>query len=106
MTRLKRALLLATCSLLASSLAIAASHKHAIKHAPVITGVSTVAVYGDAPYGTSPGDTAELQATPAFIASINADPDVSLVMHAGDIHSGKQYCTTKYDHTIRALWNT
>jgi hypothetical protein len=106
MTKLKRALLLATCSLLTSSLAIAATHKHAIRHAPVITGVSTVAVYGDAPYGTSPGDTAELQATPAFIASINADPDVSLVMHAGDIHSGKQYCTVKYDHTIRALWNT
>jgi hypothetical protein len=27
-------------------------------------------------------------------------------MHAGDIHSGKQYCTEKYDRTIRKLWNT
>ncbi|MBV9989921.1 MAG: metallophosphoesterase [Alphaproteobacteria bacterium] len=100
MTRLTRALLLATCSLAASAAAIAAPH------APATRGVSTVAVYGDAPYGTSPTDTAQLQATPAFIASINADPDVSLVMHAGDIHSGKQYCTAKYDHTIRNLWNT
>ena len=36
----------------------------------------TVAVYGDAPYGTSPTDTTQTQATPAFIDSINADPDV------------------------------
>ena len=65
---------------------------------------SVVAVYGDAPYGTSPSDDAELQATPAFIDSINADPDVSLVLHVGDIHSGKQYCTEAYDRTIFDLW--
>lgn len=100
MKRLTRALLLASCAVAASALAIAAPHPPAIK------GVSTIAVYGDAPYGTTPTDTAELQATPAFIASINNDPDVSLVMHAGDIHSGKQYCTAQYDHTIRKLWNT
>ncbi len=36
---------------------------------------SRVAVYGDAPYGTTPTDTAQSsQATPAFIDSINADP--------------------------------
>jgi hypothetical protein len=29
----------------------------------------------------------------AFINSINANPDVSLVIHVGDIHSGSQYCT-------------
>ena len=89
MTRLTRAILLATCALSLTAFADAKPHK------PIIRGISTVAVYGDAPYGTSPTDTAELQATPAFIASINADPDVSLVMHAGDIHSGKQYCTAK-----------
>jgi hypothetical protein len=100
MTRLTRAVLLATCSLAASALAVAAPHT------PAVTNVSTIAVYGDAPYGTNPTDTQELEATPAFIASINADPDVSLVMHAGDIHSGKQYCTAKYDHIIRKLWNT
>jgi hypothetical protein len=64
----------------------------------------TVAVFGDAPYGTTPTDTAELEATPAFIDSINKDPDVSLVLHVGDIHSGKQYCTEAYDRQIFSLW--
>src|SRR2546429_9954462 len=58
---------------------------------------STVAVYGDSPYGTSNADTAQFGATPAFIGTINADPDVSGVLHIGDIHSGKQFCTQAYD---------
>ncbi len=66
----------------------------------------TLAVYGDAPYGTSPADTSELQATPAFIADVNADPDVSTVIHVGDIHSGKQYCTAAYNQSVAALWKT
>jgi hypothetical protein len=66
--------------------------------------VFTLAVYGDAPYGTSPTDTAESQATPAFIDSINNDPQVSLVAHVGDIHSGKQYCTQAYDQSVYNLW--
>jgi hypothetical protein len=72
--------------------------------APKPSDVSTVAVYGDAPYGTSPTDTAEFEATPAFIDDVNADPDVSLVVHVGDIHSGKQYCTEPYDQSIFDLW--
>jgi len=64
----------------------------------------TVAVYGDAPYGTKPSDTAEFNATPAFIQSINADSDVSEVIHVGDIHSGKQYCTEAYDQSIYDMW--
>ena len=64
----------------------------------------TVAVYGDAPYGTTPTDTAQFVATPAFVDSINADPDVSLVLHVGDIHSGKQFCTEAYDRSIYDLW--
>src|SRR5262249_16716503 len=40
----------------------------------------------------------------AFIDSVNADPDVSFVMHVGDIHSGSQYCTEAYDRTIFGLW--
>jgi hypothetical protein len=67
-------------------------------------GVKTLAVYGDAPYGTTPTDTSETDATPAFIASVNADPDVSLIMHVGDIHSGKQFCTQAYDQQILDLW--
>lgn len=65
---------------------------------------STLAVYGDAPYGTSPTDTTQLDATPAFIAAINADPDVELVVHTGDIHSGSQHCTEAYDRAVHDLW--
>jgi hypothetical protein len=65
---------------------------------------STVAVFGDSPYGTSPTDNAQFLASPAFIDSINADPDVELVLHVGDIHSGKQYCTEAYDRAIYDLW--
>ena len=68
------------------------------------TSAITFAVYGDAPYGTTPTDTSEFQATPAFIQSVNADPDVSGVIHVGDIHSGKQYCTEAYDRSVAALW--
>src|SRR4051794_19783806 len=67
---------------------------------PINTGSRnplTLAVYGDAPYGTTPTDTAQFDKTPAFIASINADPKVDLVLHVGDIHSGKQFCTEAYD---------
>jgi hypothetical protein len=76
------------------------AHAHAHAHADVVT----VAVYGDAPYGTKPSDTAQVAATPAFIQAINADPDVALVLHVGDIHSGKTYCTEAYDRQIFDLW--
>jgi hypothetical protein len=82
----------------------AASAAPAVGHDNGTRGAFTVAVYGDAPYGTSPGDTAEFNATPAFIDSINADPDVSSVIHVGDIHSGKQYCTAAYDRSVAGLW--
>ena len=68
------------------------------------TAASTMAVYGDAPYGTTPTDNSQTLATPAFIASVNADADVSLVLHVGDIHSGKQFCTQAYDQTVFNLW--
>jgi hypothetical protein len=66
--------------------------------------VLTMAVYGDAPYGTTPTDTSQTLATPAFIDSINADAKVDLVVHVGDIHSGKQFCTEEYDRTVFDLW--
>ena len=65
----------------------------------------SIAVYGDSPYGTSNADTVQFSATPAFIKSINADPDVSLVLHVGDIHSGQQQCTLEYDQSIYNAWN-
>ena len=67
-------------------------------------GSFSYAVYGDAPYGTSPTDSSETAATPAFIDRVNADPSVSTVVHVGDIHSGSQYCTEAYDRQIAGLW--
>ena len=81
----------------------------------------TMAVYGDAPYGCkaaecptgfspdtkdgpNPGDPRQIEATPAFIDAINADPKVRLVLHAGDIHSGSNYCTLAYNRRISELW--
>jgi hypothetical protein len=85
-------------------LAVAASAGNGTPINEGSANVLTLAVYGDAPYGTTPTDTAELQATPAFIDSVNADPKVDLVLHVGDIHSGKQYCTQSYDQAIYDLW--
>jgi hypothetical protein len=69
-----------------------------------VTPTATVALIGDMPYGGSPTDTAEFIAEPNFIAAINADKDVSMVAHVGDIHSGKQYCTYDYDMSIFNHW--
>src|SRR5262249_44706473 len=60
---------------------------------------STIAVYGDAPYGPD-----AFTGTPAFIQNVNSDPDVGLVMHVGDIHSGSQKCTQAYDQSVFDLW--
>jgi hypothetical protein len=64
----------------------------------------TLAVYGDAPYAASPGDTTLFDKTPAFINLVNSDTAVQLVLHVGDIHSGKQICTQAYDQSIFDLW--
>jgi hypothetical protein len=62
---------------------------------------STYAVYGDSPYGA---DHAQYNATPAFIANINADPQVSAVVHIGDLHSGSEPCTLAYDQGLAEMW--
>jgi hypothetical protein len=49
----------------------------------------TVAVFGDWPYNQLLLDNA-----PLLINSVNSDPDVKLVMHVGDIHSGSMACTS------------
>jgi len=75
------------------------------------TGPLTLAVYGDSPYGQTayaPGGQAAItwqrEMSPDFIATINNDPSVSEVIHVGDIHSGKQFCTQAYDDDIASLW--
>ena len=70
----------------------------------------TLAVYGDAPYWDTSAaaaalpKTAEFDATPAFINTINADPSVQEVVHVGDIHSGSEACTQSYDRQVFNLW--
>ena len=61
----------------------------------------TLAVFGDSPY-LDPAFPAhsELNATPAFIATINNDPSIQETIHVGDIHSGSEPCTAAYDHSI------
>jgi hypothetical protein len=76
--------------------------------------INTLAVYGDAPYfDKTPGSgdqklqlSREFLATPAFIDSVNADPDVSTVMHVGDIHSGQETCRQDYDQAIFDMWTS
>src|SRR5258705_3872226 len=48
----------------------------------------TLAIYGDWPYSFS-----LLAQAPALLNSVNSDPNVSLVIHVGDIHSGSMACT-------------
>ncbi|MBI3805632.1 MAG: metallophosphoesterase [Nitrospirae bacterium] len=48
----------------------------------------TVAVFGDWPYSTP-----LLNNAPLLLNSVNNDPEVNLVIHVGDIHSGSMPCT-------------
>jgi len=76
---------LALAATLALGAAVAAPHAHAetAERAPY-----TFAVIGDVPYGS-----ADEAAFPSFVDRINADPDVALVTHLGDIKSGSTTCT-------------
>ncbi len=67
---------------------------------------SAIAVFGDMPYDLTPTATDQFNLHPRFINSINLDPDVSLVLHVGDIHSGRQYCTEAYNRAIYTHWTT
>lgn len=57
----------------------------------------TYGIIGDTPYGT-----AAFNAFPSQIQQINADADVRLVMHVGDIKSGSTRCDTSYFEAIKA----
>ena len=54
----------------------------------------TIAVFGDWPYADSAGNRFLLANAHLLINSVNNDPDVSLVIHVGDIHSGSEPCTS------------
>ncbi|NBP40081.1 MAG: hypothetical protein EBS54_08170 [Betaproteobacteria bacterium] len=64
----------------------------------------SVALIGDSPYGAAYGDTAQLKANPAFIAAVGRDTTLSMALHVGDIHSGKEFCTESFNRTIFDQW--
>ncbi|MGW1810238.1 hypothetical protein [Streptomyces sp. NPDC002078] len=70
-------------------------------------------MFGESPYGKSAyaragqsADTSQFQKSPAFIGTINSDPALRDVIHVGDIHSGKEFCTEDYDASIASVWQT
>jgi len=74
----------------------------------------TAGLYGDVPYGipsTDPAlpagvDLTEFKKMPAYLANINADKDLSVVVHVGDLHSGSEACTQVYDNAIAGFFKT
>jgi hypothetical protein len=58
------------------------------------------AVIGDIPYGD-----AQIVNFPKVIANINADPEVRLVNHIGDIKSGSSLCSDTYFASIRSSFD-
>ena len=61
----------------------------------------TLAVIGDTPYGAE-----QLEQFPALVVDINADPEVDLTLHVGDIKSGSTQCSDAYFQTISSLSET
>lgn len=60
----------------------------------------TFAVIGDLPYGD-----AQVAAFPGWVDQINADPDVQLVDHLGDIKNGSSLCSDAYFAFIRGQFD-
>jgi hypothetical protein len=61
---------------------------------------STYAIIGDTPYGEP-----QITNFPKDVAALNADPDVSMVMHVGDIKNGSSRCDTTYYQQIRSAFD-
>ncbi len=79
-----------------------AGARAATTHASTVSGAAspqTFGVIGDIPYGAS-----QLSLFPGRIDQINADPQVSLLAHLGDI-GGPPDCTTSYYRTIKAQFD-
>jgi hypothetical protein len=74
----------------AAALAVAAASTAEARHRPRPSS-TTLAVIGDIPYGDALS--AEF---PADIQELNADKDVSRVIHLGDIKNGSSRCDTSY----------
>lgn len=61
----------------------------------------TFAAIGDIPYGA-----AQYTRFPDVVAQINADRDVRLVTHLGDIKNGRDRCDEDYYRSIRSTFDT
>jgi hypothetical protein len=85
---MKRPLLAAV---LAAATLLAPAASAAPRHPRPAPAASTLAVIGDVPYGD-----AQIAGFPRDIAEINADPEVSRVIHLGDIKNGSSRCDTEY----------
>jgi hypothetical protein len=78
---------LAISALIAAPAAVALADAGGARH----DRTQTLAIIGDIPYGD-----ALIAEFPADIAEINADPDVSRVIHLGDIKNGSSRCDDSY----------
>lgn len=61
----------------------------------------TLAIIGDAPYGAD-----QIGDFPTLLADIDADADVTSLVHVGDIKSGSSVCDTPYFDFIREQLDT
>jgi hypothetical protein len=77
--------------LLAAAVAVALFAPAVAQADPSTPSATTLAVIGDIPYGA-----ALIAEFPQDIQEINADPDVSRVIHLGDIKNGSSRCDTSY----------
>lgn len=61
----------------------------------------TLAVIGDTPYGDE-----QIAAFPALVDEVNRDRHVEIVLHLGDIQTGKSPCTNAYLKRARELFDS
>lgn len=59
------------------------------------------AILGDTPYGAD-----QVVDLPNLVSAIDQDPDVSTVIHVGDIKTGSSRCETSYFEQIRDVYDT
>ena len=90
----------ACLTLVAASLAAAAPALAQDAPGQAKPGHQTFAVIGDVPYGAD-----QVARFPGWVDQINADPDVSLAFHVGDIKNGSTRCDDAYYRMIRTQFD-
>lgn len=91
-----------TAALLAGALLpspAAAAHRRPA--AAAAAGTTVIGLLGDVPYGAS-----QRKAFPRLVNAINRDPDITLVLHAGDTKSGTEKCANSFYTDRRNIFNT